>query len=116
MLIIAAFVVFITHQQQNRYCTNKSVLEICSNRQKSGKSVFKNRVKPCYTLQLRATFSKPIRQRKRKISMKDYPCTVTSPCGHQMAVTQTEGLLRVSLPRPSQTVKLAAAVKKIDTQ
>lgn len=48
--------------------------------------------------------------------MKDYPCTVTSPCGHQIAVTQTEGLLRVSLPHPSQTVKLAAAVKKIDTQ
>lgn len=48
--------------------------------------------------------------------MKDYPCTVTSPCGHQMAVTQTEGLLRVSLSHPSQTAKLAAAVKKIDTQ
>lgn len=78
-MIIAAFVVFITHQQQNRYCTNKSVLEICSNRHKSGKSVFKNRVKPCYTLQLHATFSKPIRQRKWKFPWKITPVLSLPP-------------------------------------
>lgn len=116
MMIIAAFVVFITHQQQNRHCTNKSVLEICSNRQKSGKSVFKKYCEAMLHATAACYFFQAHQAKKAKISMKDYPCTVTSPCGHQIAVTQTEGLLRVSLPHPSQTVKLAAAVKKIDTQ